>query len=223
MGSVSPGACSIGIGPKCVDNRKTSPSTRHTAASAASHSCAAFSAIALITARKSAGERAIMRRTSPVAASRSSASSRSRLSCSFSPAVALSRRKDSARSRLRASSCWRNSAIVCASFATDVFTFGRRGVVFLFLELFLDATKTNPNRWGNRRDWGTPWWQASPAVELTFTSGGGWRQRGIFKVASLALWPEKGGNLKPFANAKAKIPLGLNRKSAVKIYDIREG
>jgi hypothetical protein len=40
-------------------------------------------------------------------------------------------------------------------------------------------------------------------AELTFTSGAGWRQRGIFKVASLALSPEKGENLKPVANATA--------------------
>jgi hypothetical protein len=40
---------------------------------------------------------------------------------------------------------------------------------------------------------------------MTFTSGAGWRQRGIFNVASLALWPEKGENLKPVANAKALI------------------
>jgi hypothetical protein len=45
---------------------------------------------------------------------------------------------------------------------------------------------------------------------MTFTSGAGWRQRGIFKVASLVLWPKKGENLKPVANAKAKIPPGLN-------------
>ena len=81
----------------------------------------------------------------------------------------------------RLASSWRSSAFVCACLATDVFTTGRRSFALLFLEPFLvvlainKKTETEMLVAGETRSMtgsGTPWQQAPPAAELTFTSGG---------------------------------------------------
>ena len=56
--------------------------------------------------------------------------------------------QSAARSRLRASSCWRSSAIVRACSGSDVFTTRRRSFAFLFLEPFLVVVtiKQRPKR-----------------------------------------------------------------------------
>src|SRR5689334_2558977 len=112
------------------------PSRSRSSTSSIPQTRAALSTMASSTGCTSVGERLMMLSTSAVAAWCSSASRSSVLrSCSswnsrtFSPAVVLSRSKDSASS-------WRSSAIVCTCSASDVFTAGRRGFAFLLLEPF---------------------------------------------------------------------------------------
>src|SRR5262245_38261879 len=83
-----------------------------------------------------------------------------------------------------AASCWRSSAIVWACSATELFSCGRRCFAVLVLGLFLVAIYKRTDRAemlvaGETGIKGyAPRQQASPAAELTFTSGGWWRQRG---------------------------------------------
>jgi hypothetical protein len=85
---------------------------------------------------------------------------------SFSLAVAFSRCNDSA-------SCWRSSAFVCACLTGDIFAEGPRRFGFS-LRAFFRGHKNNERPEvvaGETEYWGSVWRDASPAAELTFTSG----------------------------------------------------